>query len=1029
MAGPVTLPPGPGDALPDPGPVLLGRATELAALRAALAGAVGGRAGAVLLSGDAGIGKSRLAGELASAAAAAGARVVVGRCLDTGSAPLPYLPFSEVLAGLQATDRELLAERPALRGLLPGGTPAPERAAADRELDRLAVFDGVAGALRAGAAQAPLLVVLEDLHWADRSSRELLGYLLARLGSQRLLVLATYRSDDLHRRHPLRRTLAELVRLPAVRRLELGPLPAADVLELVRHRVSSTGSPLPEETLHRIADRSGGNAFFAEEMVAAGRAELPEAIADVLLTRLDQLSEQARVVLQVASLAERRIPHDLLCDAAGLPADELAAGLREAVSHHVLVPAGAAGDTYAFRHALLREAVHDDLLPGERARRHARLAELLADRLDEPGAAAELARHAVAAHDLPRALAASVLAAREAQRRHGPAEALLHTERALELWPAVPDPVQVAGVAESVLLRDAAWAAGAAGDPERATALGALAVRVADEREGPLAAAGTRIRYAMRLLDRGSGLEEAIGAAEAAIQLLADEPPGPDLAWAHAVLARALVNADRPEPAWPQARAALAVVDGTDRAALTGAELRNLTAAHADALITLAFCAQTEGDPARARDLLADAAELAAASGSRTVELRTVWNRGVSLLEEGRLDDAVTEFDDGSRRAAGYGLSWVGYGLDFQVVRARVEFQRGGWDAALRIAHGIDPAVPVQITGVPAAAGAMVTVARGDLAAAERLLELFAPEPPPHEQVPMLLGMVGVEAAWLAGDPGLAARRARAAIDELRREFPLHLGQIALGALGAGAQADLAVAARAEGAPDSAFRAAAAELLGFAEHAAEHGMPRGTTIGPEGRAWLLRARAEIGRAAGSTDPDPWTAVVDTFAGHGDGYRAAQARLRRAAVLLARAVGAGRGAAADRRAAAEDLASAADTAQRLGARPLASAVAELAGHAGGPGGGGPGSGGPSSGDRAGRPAPLTPREHAVLEQVARGLTNRAIGARLFISEKTVSVHLSRVMAKLGASGRAEAVSVAHSRGLIGRPPDQVPRATE
>ncbi|BBG04692.1 hypothetical protein PSA01_57960 [Pseudonocardia saturnea] len=202
---------------PGPGPALLGRVAELGRLQAELAGAVEGRAGAVLLAGDAGIGKSRLAGELATAASAAGITVVVGRCLDTGPAPLPYLPFSEVLAGLPVSGRELLTDRPALRGLVPGSGPPPEDVAADRELDRLAVFDGVAGALRAAAAQAPVLVVLEDLHWADRSSRELLSYLLARLGSQRLLVLATYRSDDLHRRHPLRRTLAELVRLPAVR--------------------------------------------------------------------------------------------------------------------------------------------------------------------------------------------------------------------------------------------------------------------------------------------------------------------------------------------------------------------------------------------------------------------------------------------------------------------------------------------------------------------------------------------------------------------------------------------------------------------------------------------------------------------------------------------------------------------------------------------------------------------------------------------------------------------------------------------
>ncbi|MFP5069823.1 helix-turn-helix transcriptional regulator [Pseudonocardia nantongensis] len=1032
---------------------LFGRSAELAELHAALDGARAGRAGAVLLAGDAGIGKSRLAAELAAHAAAAGTTVVVGRCLDTGPAPLPYLPFSEVLAGLPIGPAELVADRPALGGLVPGDAPAPDAARGDRDLDRAAVFDAVAGALRAAAQDAPLLVVLEDLHWADGSSRELLSYLLARLGSQPLLVLATYRADDLHRRHPLRRTLAELVRLPPVRRMELGPLRSGAVLELVRARAAASATGLGDDVLHRIADRSGGNAFYAEEMVSAGRAELPDALADVLLTRLDQLSEAARAVLQVASLAERRIPHDLLQEAAGLPADELAAGLREAVSHHVLVPVrpGDEGaDAYAFRHALLREAVYDDLLPGERVRLHGRLAELLAGR-DRPGTAAELARHAVAAHDLPRALAASVRAAREAERRHGPAEALVHAERALELWAAVPDPEGVAGLPESVLTGDAAWAASGSGDPDRGIALGLRAVRVADEREGHRARADTRVRYALRLLDHGSGpvrSAEATEAAAAAVELLADEAPGPERAWAHAALARVLLTADHAEPAWEHARAALDAVRAADPADWTAAERRDLTAAHADALATLAFCTQREGDPARARDLLADAAALAEASGNRAVELRTVWSRGVSFLEDSLLDAAATEFDDGWRRAVRYGLSWAGYGLEFALVRVRVAFQRGDWDTAADLAGVADPAVPVRVAGVLPAAGALVTMARGDLDGAEELIAALAEQPGPRsfDQLALLLGIVGTEAARWRGDPGLAARRARSTVDELRRDDPGHLVLIMVSALGAAAYPDLAAAARASGAPDAEARTAAAEMVASAESATERGLPRGSGLGAEGRAWLARVHAEAGRARGMPDPDAWTPVVETFAGYGDDYRAAEARYRRAAAYLERAARGGaagtRAAAGDRRAAAEDLAAAAATAARLGARPLATAVAELSARAGEPTGvpptgtgatgaaaatgGSAAAGGAAaaggSGDAAGaaaelRPTPLTPREQAVLQQVAYGLTNRAIGERLYISEKTVSVHLSRAMTKLGASGRAEAVSVAHARGLL------------
>ncbi|MFP5019758.1 helix-turn-helix transcriptional regulator [Pseudonocardia phyllosphaerae] len=1017
---------------------LVGRSTELAALRADLEAARSGRAGAVLLAGDAGIGKSRLAAELAGVAEASGFRVVVGRCLDTGSAPLPYLPISEVVGELVATDPELVAHRPALRGLLPDGGPAAPGgnvpAPTDRDSDRLQVFDAVAGALREVAATAPLLVVLEDLHWSDRSTRELVAYLLSRLGSQRLLVLATYRTDDLHRRHPLRSALAELVRLPAVRRAELGPLAASDVLALVRDRAALTsgrspgGSPA-EDVLHRIADRSGGNAFYAEEMVAAGRAGLTDALADVLLTRLDQLSEPARTVLQVVSVAERRIPHDLLAEAAGLSPADLAAGLREAVSHHVLVPAVAGGvrsEAYAFRHALLREAVHDDLLPDERVRLHARLAELLSGRTDEPGVAADLARHALAAHDLPRALAASVAAMREADRRHGPAEMLVHAERALELWSAVPGPERVACIAESTLHREAAWAASASGAPERGAALGARAVEVADLREGPLAQAVARRRYAMRLLDRGAPPEEAIEVAAAAVALRADAPPDVEQAWSHAVLARSLLSGDRGEQAWRHARAALDVADRSAAAADPGdPEHRARCGARADALITLAFCARIEGDPGGARERLARATELAAESGNRVVELRTVWNRAVSFVEDGLLDDAARELTAGSRRAEGYGLSWGGYGFEFRVARVRVDFQRGAWDEALRVADEVDPAVSVRVTGVLVTAGLLVRVARGELDTAERVLAELSAEPPPHDQAALLQGVVGAEAALWRAAPDVAADRVADALARIRAEYPYHLGALVLCALGAQAHAEAARAARASGLPDDAHVAAAQSRVAEAELTAQRGLPRGTEVGPEGRAWLARARAEAHRAGGTHAPETWAAVAEAFAGHGDHYRAAEAHLRRAEALLARAHGVQHthapdvaaaederapSPADDRRAAEAALRCAAATAEQLGAIPLATAVAALAARSGGDGT----TPGPAAPDGA---SPLTRRERAVLEQVAHGLTNRAIGETLFISEKTVSVHLSRAMAKLGASGRAEAVSVAHSRGLL------------
>ncbi|MDN5918948.1 MAG: AAA family ATPase, partial [Pseudonocardia sp.] len=911
---------------------LVGRDAERAELTAVLGRAREGRAAAVLLSGDAGVGKSRLVTELAAEAAAVGTRVLIGRCLDVGEASLPYLPFTEVLAALRESTPDLVDSRAALRRLVPGSTPDDAAGPTDRELARLQVFEAVLSALTEAALASPVLLVLEDLHWADRSSRELVTFLLSRLGTQRLLVLATYRADDLHRRHPLRAVLAELVRLPALTRLELAPLDRHDTLELVR-ALASEGTD--EHVMARIAARCEGNAFFAEEMVAACSDGLPDGLAEVLLARTERLSEPARSLLRVVSVADRRIRHTLLGEVSGLSTDELEQGLREAVAHHVLVPDG---DAYAFRHALLREAVHDDLLPGERSRLHARLAELLAARGDEPGVAAELARHALAAHDLPRALAASVRAAREADRRHGPAETLLHAERALELWPAVDDPERVAGIAESVLAREAAWAASASGDPERGVALGQRAVQLADEHDGPGVRADARRQYALRLLDTGGGLQAAITAATEAVALLDDIPPCADRAWAHAVLARAVLRADLHEPARRHADLALSIaLGGLDRTAPGpdgDAERRDLLGARADALLTLAFGAQLDGEPARSRELLADAAQLAAESGNAVVELRTLWNRGVSFLEEGLLDAARDEFRAGVRRAAAGSISWSGYGLDHQVGLVRVAFQHGDWAGAESAARSVDVAVSAGVSGLLAAAGLLVTVARGELDDAERRVTALLADGPVYDQTILMLGQAGAESALWRGEPDVAARRVDDALQGLRREVPHHMGELVLSAFGVAARAD-AITEGSDapvpdlGAPDAADVADVADtaaeaeaLVRSAREVARLGLPRGTEVGPEGRAWLRWAEAELTRVRGTPDPGSWTAVVEAF-GYGDEYRQAHARFRRAeaSILLARDADAA-GAPRLRRDAADALRVAAQVTAALGARPLA-----------------------------------------------------------------------------------------------------------
>src|SRR6476619_5074642 len=422
--------------LPDTMQPILGRDRELALLADLLGLAGEPRSRSVLLVGDAGVGKTRLLRELVARAGEAGWRTLVGHCLDFGDSALPYLPFSE-LFGRLAVDSpedtaELVADRPALYHLQPGrrlisGAPGP----AGDNLERSDLFDAIHGALDDLAEQSPVLVVVEDVHWADRSTRDLLSFLFARAFRGPVVVLASYRSDDLHRRHPRRATAPQWVRVPGVQRVQLDPLSDSDVRRLIRALLPG---PLSESDLQAIVSRAEGNAFFAEELVSATEgargAGLPDDLADLLLVRLDRLDDEARSGVRAASCAGRRVGHPLLAAVLGQPDDVLDRSLRAAVEQHILVRVG--GESYAFRHALLAEAVYDDLLPGERVRLHAALADHRAD-----GTAAELARHARLAHDPVTAVRASVEAGDEAMSVGGPDEAAKHFETALEL---VADP-------------------------------------------------------------------------------------------------------------------------------------------------------------------------------------------------------------------------------------------------------------------------------------------------------------------------------------------------------------------------------------------------------------------------------------------------------------------------------------------------------------------------------------------------------------------------------------------------------------
>lgn len=986
----------------------IGRAAELERFGRLLAETRSGTAAAVLVAGDAGVGKTRLVHEVCAAGAAAGHLVAVGHGVDIGAGGLPYLPFVEAVTALAdgpAGDvvRQVVAERPVLQRLT-GGDLAPT--VADDGLARLPLFEAVNAVLVAVSREvAPLLLVLEDLHWAEASSRDLLRFVLARLGGQSLLVVATYRADDLHRRHPLRPLLAELVRLSRVERLDLAPF---DDAELRRYLCSLSGHELPERVVAQISARSQGNAYYAEELLAAGDAPvvgLPEALVDVLLARLERLPGDAQQVVRVAAVAGQRVPDGLLRRAVGLGPGAVDDALREAVTHHLLVPES--GDRYGFRHALLQEAVYGDLLPGERIRLHGRYARLLSERGDR-AASSELAYHALACHDLPLALSASVAAADEAARRLAPAEALAHYEQALRLWESVPATARPAGAAGAAGAAGSAGAAGAAGFDEidlllraagtaasagahdRAVALAAEAARAADSG----ADAGRRAAAHGWLAHHLYAVEDPDGAVrEASIvrELLAGQPSSEVGVWAAAVEARVAGYRRDAE-----------AVERVVSQALPQAQALGLVTVEVDLMISRSFVEARSGGAKRVSRLLDEARRRAVVAGDAAAALRAVYNLAGIQVDDGDFPAAVVTLRQAIADAAAAGLAWSVYGLESRASLVNALELSGDWEGALAEAALARDSLPESAHPRVVVPTLPVHVARDPAAGLELVDSHLAVAQEYHGWAHQILGARAEALTWLgryaeavaAVDDGLALLAAGGE--------PNHLGGIYLCAVALAALADEVAQARARGDDGAVRRArdAAGRYLAHATAAAETGQPRYTELGPEGRAWVTRVEAEARRLRGSDgEAAGWRTAVAAFS-YGQPYEVARCRWRLASALAVAGLRADAGRAAS---------AARSVADDLGARPLRDAVDALARQAR-----------LDLGLGTVRAGVLTPREEEVMRLVAEGLTNRQIGRRLAISEKTASVHVSNILTKLGVSGRAEAVTVAHRRGLLPGP---------
>lgn len=474
----------------------IGRRAQLAELAAAFATVGDGEPATVLLGGEAGVGKSRLTAEFADQARAQGARVLIGGCQRLGTEALPFAPFTAVIRDLvreegAAAVIELLGGRAGeIARLLPElGAPEPEPAEPAGSSSgaypgdgRGRLFGQVLTLLARLGERGPVVLGIEDLHWAGRSTRDLLAFLVS---NQRvlpgMLIIGSFRSDELHRTHPLRPLLAELARLAWIQRAEVPRLnrrETADLLAAILGREAEPGR------VDRVFSRSEGNPLYAEELVCC-EGYPPGALRDLVLARVRRLPPATQDVLRIAGASGEHAGHALLSAVSGLGHDELERVLGPAVAGNMLV---ADSDGYAFRHPLIREAMYEDLLPGERSRVHARLAEAIA--ADEslaigPAATIHLAHHWYAAHDVGQALASAWQAAAGANRVFAYAEQLSMLARVSELWDTVPDAAQRTGTSHDRLLEKSARVARLLGEQRRARALISAALREIDPATDP----------------------------------------------------------------------------------------------------------------------------------------------------------------------------------------------------------------------------------------------------------------------------------------------------------------------------------------------------------------------------------------------------------------------------------------------------------------------------------------------------------------------------------------------------------------
>ena len=934
----------------------VGRARELAEFERALDAARAGRGAAVLLGGDAGIGKTRLASEVARRAKASGFVVLLGHCLDLAGTELPYHPFVEALR--------------------PFGQPWAD-AGETGFGSQLRVFERVRSLLDERAL--PVLLVLEDVQWADVSTIDLTVYLANHVDVLPVLLVATARVDEIDSRDRIR-TLTD-----GIRRSGAGHI--VDVAALHHDEISAlleaeSTAPLPTVMVEAIVERSEGNPFFAEELLTvAGGANprLPLSLRDLLLHRTSGLDRAALDLLRVAAVVGRDVTYAALCSAAGASEAVLGQSLRQVVERGILV-VGPDGDRLRFRHALLAEAVYTTVLPGEREDLHARVAAYLATVPD--ASPAELARHWTAARRPVDALPASIEAARRAERMSGLAEAHGHLERAIHAWDEVPAAARVAGLE---LAEVCAWAAQLAHHVGAATRAVELARRAIELTPGKFWQ-----RLALLHVQLGQYLHEtaedraALDALERAVALTGDHPGTSERAYALSSFAGGLMVHWRYAESLPLAREALA-----DARAMGAreAEVRALMVLGA----SLVRCGHADQGIAIVEESLA----LAERTGDLLGLERAYVNLTDALSFLGRQRVAARLGAVGTAAIRRHGV--VSAVLTANHVEALLAL--GEWDECDRVSSSALRAATASFPYMNPLLRADLDTGRGDFDSARAHLNSARETMRADHGFGIFEASVAElalwEHRWTDAQRLLQEARARADSDETA---VLHVWFCAKALR---AQAELAALARTTRRDAAATRDLTAEALEMIADA-RRTAAIACRVTPNADGWLALAEGEYCRTGGGTQPEPWEAAAVAWERLERPPVAAYCRWREAEALL--------GAGAPPSEAAAPLRSAHAVATRIRAAPLARELESLAKRA--------------RIDLRAREQPqptepnltealgLTPREAEVLSLVARGCTNREIARTLFITEKTTEVHVTHILRKLDVATRLQAAAIAH-----------------